>query len=210
MTDSPAGGPAAGPRFGARPAPYRGPVSEAWRWACMAYLWSGGWRLDGDWPTVDKLVAIAAPHTSNWDGLNMIAAAGCYRVKLSWMGKASLVRGPFGGVVRWLGCVPVDRSGGNDLVAQMARAFGEADRLVLAIAPEGTRERVTEWRSGLYHIAMAAGVPILPTVLDYGQRCITVAPLITPSGDYDTDLPLIQAPYRGARGKFNHRWVEVG
>jgi len=199
--------PERGPRFAARPAPYRGPFSEAWRWGCMAFLWAGGWRMQGDWPGIDKAVAVAAPHTSNWDGINMIAAAGYYRVKFSWMGKASLVRGPFGGIVRWLGCVPVERASRNDLVAATARAFQTADRLILAIAPEGTRERVTHWKSGLYHIAMGAGVPILPTVLDYGARTITIAPLVTPTGDYDADLPRIQAPYARAEGKHPAKWA---
>lgn len=198
--------PERGPRFAARPAPYRGPATELYRWACMAFLWAGGWRMQGDWPDLAKAVAIAAPHTSNWDGINMIAAAGYYRVQFSWMGKASLVKGPLGGMVRWLGCVPVDRSGGQNIVAQTTEAFRRADRLILAISPEGTRDRVTAWKSGLYHIAVGAGVPILPTVLDYGARTITVAPAIAPTGDYDTDLPTLQAPYTGAVGKHPDRW----
>ncbi|MEM7767721.1 MAG: 1-acyl-sn-glycerol-3-phosphate acyltransferase [Pseudomonadota bacterium] len=196
-----------GPRFGARPAPFRGPFSELYRWLCMGFLYTGGWRMEGDWPGAAKVVAVAAPHTSNWDGINMIAAAGYYRIKFSWMGKASLVKGPFGGIVRWLGCVPVDRSGSNDIVAQMAAAFEASDRLVLAISPEGTRDRVNRWKTGLYHIAVGAGVPIMPTVLDYGRRCITIAPLLQPTGNYDADLPKIEAPYVHAEGKFPSRWA---
>ncbi|MEO0982796.1 MAG: hypothetical protein AAFX03_09120 [Pseudomonadota bacterium] len=105
-------------RATAHPAPYRGVFSEMFRWICKGYLRLGGWTLHGDWPGVSKAVAVAAPHTSNWDGVNMIAAAGAYRVKFSWMGKKSLTKGPLGGLVRWLGCVPVDRSGGQDVVAQ--------------------------------------------------------------------------------------------
>ncbi|MEM0984883.1 MAG: 1-acyl-sn-glycerol-3-phosphate acyltransferase [Pseudomonadota bacterium] len=207
-TRRPTGG--RGPRFGARPATFRGPFTEAYRWLCMAYLYAGGWRMEGDWPGARKVVAIAAPHTSNWDGINMIAAAGYYRIKFSWMGKASLVKGPFGGMVRWLGCVPVERSGGGDVVAQTAAAFDAADELILAIAPEGTRDRVTAWKTGLYHIAVGAGVPILPTVLDYGRRRVLIAPLIEPTGDYANDLPKMQAPYKDAEGLIPDRWVAPG
>jgi 1-acyl-sn-glycerol-3-phosphate acyltransferase len=94
----------------ARPAPFRGVLSEAVRWVSAAYLKAAGWTMQGDWPALDKLVLVAAPHTSNWDGINMLAAAGYYRVRLRWMGKKSLTAGPFGGILRLLGCVPIDRS----------------------------------------------------------------------------------------------------
>lgn len=196
-------------RLSARPAPFRGPFAELYRWLCTAYLKASGWRMEGDWPDAKKVVAVAAPHTSNWDGINMIAAAGYYRVKFSWMGKKSLTQGPFGGIMKWLGCVPVDRASSNDVVAQMADAFRDSERLVLAISPEGTRDRVETWKTGLYHIAHTAGVPIIPTVLDYGQKRIALGPLIQTSGDYEADLPAIQAPYRGATGKHPERWVPV-
>ena len=169
---------------------------------CTAFLKGMGWTIIGDWPREHaKLVLIAAPHTVNMDGINMLAAAGYYRVKLSWMGKASLVKGPFGGIVRWLGCVPVDRSQANDLVAQMKTAFDGAGSLYLAIPPEGTRALVPGWKTGFYHIAHTAEVPILPTILDYGSKTIRLGDLFVATGDIDTDLPLLQANYRGARGK---------
>ncbi|MEO0467750.1 MAG: 1-acyl-sn-glycerol-3-phosphate acyltransferase [Pseudomonadota bacterium] len=186
----------------ARPAPFKGPFSELWRYMCWGFLKIMGWKIDGDWPRDQpKLVIIAAPHTVNMDGINMLAAAGYYRIKLSWMGKASLVKGPFGGIVRWLGCVPVDRSQANDLVAQMKVAFDETSSLFLAIPPEGTRALVAGWRTGFYHIAHMAGVPILPTVLDYGSKTIRLGDLFDATGDIDTDLPQLKAVYRGARGK---------
>ena len=195
----------------ARPAAFKGPFSELWRYICLTFLKIMGWTVIGDWPRQhSKLVLIAAPHTVNMDGINMLAAAGYYRVKLSWMGKASLVKGPFGGIVRWLGCVPVDRSQANDLVAQMKTAFDEADSLYLAIPPEGTRALVSGWKTGFYHIAHTAGVPILPTVLDYGSKTIRLGEVYNPTGDIDMDLPKLQAVYRGARGKKPRESEAVG
>ena len=150
---------------------------------------------------------IAAPHTSNWDGIWMLAAAGLYQVKLKWMGKKSLTDHPLGGLVRWLGCVPVDRTSASDVVYQMAAAFAGADRMILAIAPEGTRARAGEWKSGFYRIAMAAGVPLIVSVLDYGSRTIRIDGVIEPTGDYEADLPRIQARYSGAEGRHAGRFA---
>mgnify|MGYP003630919913 FL=1 len=135
-------------RFG-RPAPYRGIGSEIVHLLCGFYLWLGGWRLLDDWPPDRKMVVLAAPHTSNWDGFDMLAVAGWYRVKLSYMGKKSLTTGPLGWLVKRSGCVPVERSKSNDVVSQMRAAFDAADSLFLAVAPEATRSRNTISRNRL-------------------------------------------------------------
>ncbi len=190
----------------ARPAPYRGAAAELWRGLCTLYLRAGGWRIAGDWPHhLPKIVLVAAPHTSNWDGVTMLAAAGYYRVPLKWMGKKELTTGPFGGLVRWAGCVPVDRSGKGDLVADTAAQMRAASAMVLAVAPEGTRAKSKGWKTGFYYIALAAGVPIVMSVLDWGAKTITLAGPVIASGDYAADLTLIKAPYAGARGKHDDR-----
>jgi 1-acyl-sn-glycerol-3-phosphate acyltransferase len=190
----------------ARPAPMRGPLSQIVHWISGAFLKFGGWRIEGDWPAFDKMVLVAAPHTSNWDGINMLAAAGYYRVRLRWMGKKSLTQGPFGWIIKALGCVPIDRSKANDVVGAMTEAFANEERMVLAIPPEGTRNAVREWKSGFYHIAVAANVPIVLSVLDYGKRRVKLAAVVFPSGDYDADLPLIQAHYADAQGKHRDKF----
>lgn len=168
--------------------------------ALLAFYRSRGWTAQGTPPADRRFVLIAAPHTSNWDGINMLATAGFYRVSLKWMGKQELTAGPLGGIVRWLGCVPVDRKGGTDLVAQMAAAFAAVPRMVLAIPPEGTRAAVNEWKTGFYHIALAAGAPLVISVLDYGTRTIRISGSLVPSGDYTADLALIKSHYDGATG----------
>lgn len=194
----------------ARPAPATGWLAEATRAVCAAYLRLTGWRVRGDWPDIGKAVLVAAPHTSNWDGINMLATAGYYRVRLRWMGKQSLTRGPFGGLVRWLGCVPVDRSGAHDLVRSMAETFAREDRMILAVPPEGTRSAVRDWKSGFYHIARAANVPLILSVLDYGTRTVRLAAIVTPSGDYAADLPVIRRYYAGAAGLRRAQFLDAG
>jgi 1-acyl-sn-glycerol-3-phosphate acyltransferase len=185
----------------ARPAPSKGAFSQFVRVISIAHLKLTGWRMQGDWPAIDKMVLVAAPHTSNWDGLQMLVAAGYYRIRLRWMGKKSLTTGPFGWIIKALGCVPIDRSQSHDVVKTMADAIGAADSMVLAIPPEGTRARVSEWKSGFYHIAVAANVPIVLSVLDYKRKTMSIAGVVHPSGDYETDLPVIRAYYADAVGR---------
>lgn len=191
----------------ARPAPSSGWLADLTRLLCGAYLRATGWTVRGDWPSLDKAVLVAAPHTSNWDGINMLATAGFYRVKLRWMGKSSLTQGPFGGLIRWLGCVPIDRSGAHDVVRAMADAFASTDAMILAIPPEGTRGAVKSWKTGFYHIARAAGVPLVLSVLDYGTKTVSLAAIVHPSGDYDADLPIIRSHYAKAVGLRRDKFV---
>lgn len=185
----------------ARPSQTQSIAANFTRFVCATYLQLAGWKVRGDFPALDKAVLVAAPHTSNWDGINMLATAGFYRVKLRWMGKKSLTQGPFGGLIKWLGCVPIDRSAANDVVRAMAEAFAAEARMILAIPPEGTRSAVREWKTGFYHTARAANVPLILSVLDYGTKTVSLAAVIHPSGDYEADLPVIQSYYANAAGK---------
>jgi 1-acyl-sn-glycerol-3-phosphate acyltransferase len=192
-------------RFG-KPAPYRGLFSEGIRGLSWLFLKAAGWHVATDWPDVPKSVIIAAPHTANFDGLLMLAIAGWYRQKLSWMGKASLVKGPFGGLVLRSGCIPVDRSKSADVVTVMKEAFDAADTLHLAVSPEGTRDPNPVWKTGFWHIARRAGVPMLSAVLDYGTKEMRFEGPVMPSDDIDADMKVILSHYREAKGRHPDRF----
>jgi 1-acyl-sn-glycerol-3-phosphate acyltransferase len=194
----------------ARPWPPRGVGMAIWHVLGRAFLAVGGWRVRGDWPADARCVVIAAPHTSNWDGIWMIAAAAAWRIRLRYMGKKSLTTGPFGWLVKWTGCVPIDRSQSNDLVAAMKANYAAADSLILAVPPEGTRYAVAKWKSGFYHIAVGAGVPITFAVMDYATKSVSLPATFWPTGDYATDLPIIQGFYAEAKGKFPDQFVMTG
>jgi 1-acyl-sn-glycerol-3-phosphate acyltransferase len=172
------------------------------RLAGAAYLRTNGWRIEGPPPDVDKAVLIAAPHTSNWDLPYMLATASVLGVRLSWLGKRDLFRGPMGPVFRRLGGLPVDRGAPQNLVRQAVEWFAGTPRLLLAIAPSGTRSRVAHWKSGFYHIARGAGVPVLCTFLDYGRKVAGVGPAIMPTGDVRADMDRIRAFYEGIAGRY--------
>jgi 1-acyl-sn-glycerol-3-phosphate acyltransferase len=153
-----------------------------------------GWRVEGAIPDLPKMVMVVAPHTSNWDFSTGLWPKLALRLDVRFVGKHTLFRWPLGPVMRWLGGVPVNRSAAAGFVREVGRMLREADRMLLVIAPEGTR-KPAEWKSGFYRIAVEAGVPILLAAFDYPRKAVRFGPLIQPSGDYEKDLALIRSHY---------------
>ena len=174
------------------------------RWFSLIMLRLLGWRLVGDFPRDKKYVLIGAPHTSNWDFPFTLMFCFAGGAKLYWMGKHTLFSGPAGPLMRWLGGISVDRRQKNSLVEQMIEVYQRSDSLVVAVPPEGTRSRVSEWKTGFYHIACGAQVPIALGYLDFSRKQGGVMGLFQPTGDIAHDMPLIRARYRDVRGKYPH------
>ncbi len=161
-----------------------------------------GWTVVGPVPEPRKFVVIAAPHTSNWDFVYFIGATRELGAQLSFMGKKQLFRWPFARAMRELGGIPVDRSSSRNYVDQMAAEFAARDEFMLTIAPEGTRGKVDRWKSGFYHIAMAAKVPIMFGVMDYPRKLVMLRDLFQPTGDFEADMIKMRAYYRDFTPKF--------
>jgi 1-acyl-sn-glycerol-3-phosphate acyltransferase len=176
------------------------------RWTARAFLALTGWRTEGHPPRLDKYVAIAAPHTSNWDFVYTLCLALVYRLRPRIMMKDAWFRWPLGPVFRWLGALPVDRSRSNNMVARCIEAFAERPSLVLVVPPSGTRRRVVRWKTGFYHIAHGARVPIALGFLDYRRKVGGFGPTFETTGDLEGDLRRIRAFYRGVTGR--HPWPE--
>lgn len=160
-----------------------------------------GWRLEGSLPAANKYVLIVAPHTSNWDFPIGLMVCFAFRMQAYWMGKHTLFPPLLGGLMRWLGGIPVDRSRAGNLVAATIAAFQQHEHLVVAIPPEGTRSRVSRWKTGFYHIAQGAGVPIALGFIDFSRKTAGFKGVFIPTGDIEADLPRIQAVYTGIVGK---------
>jgi 1-acyl-sn-glycerol-3-phosphate acyltransferase len=160
----------------------------------------GGWRIQGEIPARPKMVAIVAPHTSNWDFIVGVLAMFAIGVRVRFLGKHTLFNPWLGWFMRWLGGTPVVRETPQGAVARAVGVMESERSVLLALAPEGTRTRGAPWRSGFYHIAQAARVPIFPVVFDGGRRTIRLMPPLEPSGDYDADLARLKAHYEGVRG----------
>jgi 1-acyl-sn-glycerol-3-phosphate acyltransferase len=166
------------------------------------YLRLFGWRVEGRLPSAPRAVVIAAPHTSNWDLPLMLAVAWVLGLRPAWLGKRELFRWPFGWLMRRLGGLPVDRSARQNLVQQVVDRFHAVDQLYLVIPPSGTRSRATHWKSGFYHIARGARVPIVCSFLDYRRKVGGIGPVLMPTGDVTTDMRRIRGFYADITGKF--------
>jgi 1-acyl-sn-glycerol-3-phosphate acyltransferase len=177
-------------------------ISPLIRSLALSFLKISGWRLEGRLPDVDKLVVIAAPHTSNWDFPILISLAFGLRAKAGWLGKNTLFRWPFGFLSRWMGGIPVYRSASNNMVAQSVEMFRKSEKLILAVPPEGTRGKVSHWKTGFYYIALGAEVPIAMGFIDYKRKATGVGPVIYPTGDIEADMEIIRNFYANVTAKY--------
>ena len=160
-----------------------------------------GWKLAGEFPNLPKLVFIAAPHSSWWDGVWGLLFKAAVGLDASFMAKKELFAGPLGWLLRRMGGIAIERSAAHGVVEQMVERFAERERLWLGIAPEGTRKAVTKWKSGFWQIAHEAGVPVLAVYFHYPEKTIGIGPVFELSGDRDADVARIREFYRPWQGK---------
>jgi 1-acyl-sn-glycerol-3-phosphate acyltransferase len=172
------------------------------KWMARKILYLAGWTIDPTNPPHERCVLIAAPHTSNWDLPMMILYTNAFGLKIKWMGKHSIFVGPLGYFLKKLGGIPIVRSEKNNLVDQMIELFTKSDQLMLVVPAEGTRSLTENWKSGFYHIAHGAGVPVLPTFLDYGNKRGGFGIPIKLTGSIPADMDIIRTFYEPYSGKF--------
>lgn len=169
------------------------------RWLAVAILALIGWKAVGRPLERSRFVLIAAPHTSNWDFPIMIMVVLKLRMKVYWMGKASLFRFPFGGLMKWLGGIPIDRSRSNNMVEHTVSQYQENAEMIVLVPPEGTRAKVARWKTGFYHIANIAQVPLLLGYLDASKKEAGLADFFYPTGDLEQDMVAIRQFYSEKR-----------
>ncbi len=160
------------------------------------------WTIEGEVPSAKKFVLIAAPHTSNWDFVYAMAYVSAKGLPVRWMGKDALFRGPQRPLMRALGGIAVDRSKQNKMVQAMVDEFARREALVLLVPAEGTRSAGERWRSGFYHIARGAGVPIALGYLDYPSKRAGIGPLLWPTGNVKADMDYVRDFYADKTGKY--------
>ncbi len=167
-------------------------------------LW--GWKLAGNFPAEKKFLIIAAPHTSNWDyvvGQLFYLSSG---IDAKILIKKELFYFPLGCLLRALGGIPVDRQGKTDIVEDMIRQFEINDSFILTITPEGTRKKVSEWKTGFHRIAMGANVPVLPGFFDYKKKLVGTGSLFYLSGNLDADMLKIKRFYRNINPRYPEKF----
>lgn len=161
-----------------------------------------GWKYTFKFPDTNKFIIVGAPHTSNWDWVMMLLVTRAENLPFHWVGKDSLFRPPIAGLFRKLGGISIDRSQRTNFVQQVIHAFDITDQLILIITPEGTRGKTKFWKSGFYHIALGAKIPVLLAGIDYPTKTVTADTSFYLSGDIRKDMDFIRAFYGNKRGKF--------
>jgi 1-acyl-sn-glycerol-3-phosphate acyltransferase len=159
------------------------------------------WRIEGEFPDLPKFVIVVAPHTSNWDFVAGLVCDLALDLDAAFLAKHTIFVGPFGAWLRSLGGIPVVRKASHNVVTQVAAEFARRGQLVLAITPEGTRSKVDAWKSGYWHIARAADVPIVPVGLDFGKRAAVIGPAYQPTDSIADDESVLKAFFAGITPK---------
>ncbi|MEA1876867.1 MAG: lysophospholipid acyltransferase family protein [Bacteroidota bacterium] len=165
-------------------------------------LFISGWRLEGEVPVLNKCVIIGAPHTSNWDFFFGLIYKMYYGLNIQFLMKEELFRFPMNVFFNRIGGIPVKRGQKNNLVEILTQRFTHKDNFYLALAPEGTRGRVKQWKRGFYYIATKAKVPIVLGYMDYGRKVVGVGPVFYPGNDIEKDMSEITNFYTTIQAKF--------
>ncbi|QDP72860.1 acyltransferase [Legionella israelensis] len=161
-----------------------------------------GWKIQGKLPLLNKYILIVAPHTSNWDLLVGLTAQFAVGGRFHFLAKKQLFFFPLNLFLKAMGGIPVDRSKSQDLVEQAVQLFEQKEKFVLGITPEGTRSPVKRWKTGFYHIANKAKIPIVMVGFDYAKKEIIINEPFWPTGDINKDFPQVLDFYRGIQGRY--------
>ena len=165
-------------------------------------LFRAGWRFEGQMPNVPRFVAIIAPHTSNLDFPIGLAAKWALGFDAHWWGKHTLFVPPLGWFMRANGGIPVNRRNSRNAVERTIQAFQSNEQFALALAPEGTRKKVSAWRSGFWHVAKGANVPICCVALDFRRKVVRLGPTTMPVEDDPTaGIARIRSYYADVNGR---------
>ncbi len=182
---------------------HNGPTSGLIKyWLGRILLQSLGWKVEGEFPADSKFIMVGAHHTSNWDFVIGLSAMFVYRLRGSWMGKASLFHQPVGWFMRALGGIAIDRAASSGVVEQMVEQFNQHEKLVVLIAAKGTRSKTDFWKSGFYQIALQAKVPVVCGSIDYSTRTARAGNAFLLSGDVKQDMDRIRAYFEKVQGKY--------
>ena len=161
-----------------------------------------GWKVKGTFDTnIKKCIMIVVPHTSWFDFFIGVFFRGTYPVEINFLAKKELFKFPLGPYLKWMGGIALDRSKTENKVDAIAKIFETKDILRLSLSPEGTRKKVTQWKSGYYYIAQKANVPIIPIGFDYANKQVIVFESFIVTNDYEKDSEYLQSLFKDVKGK---------
>jgi 1-acyl-sn-glycerol-3-phosphate acyltransferase len=161
-----------------------------------------GWKIIGGFPTeVKKYLIIVVPHTSWVDFPIALAVKFITKLEVSYFGKASLFKPPFGWFFRYFGGIPIDRSKNSNMVDAIVAEYNQRDEFIFSLSPEGTRKKVDKWKTGFYHIAKNANVPIVKVALDYKNKEVRIDNPVHLTDNMEKDYEEMHAYFHGVVGR---------
>ena len=169
----------------------------------LQYL--SGWEVEGTVPNINKVVVVCAPHTSNWDFIFGMILMLSVDIKVNFLAKKSIFVPGFNIILNKLGGIPVDRNNPELLVEQMARFTKNNKGVILAVTPEGTRKKVTRWKTGFLRIAQSAQCKVLPLGIDYPSKTFNFGELFDPTGNNEKDVIALQMSLKDYKGRHPER-----
>ncbi|WP_306350036.1 1-acyl-sn-glycerol-3-phosphate acyltransferase [Flavobacterium sp. '19STA2R22 D10 B1'] len=182
-------------------------MQKVYKW--IFYKWMG-WKIVGTInPEIKKCVMIVVPHTSWHDFYIGVFTRGVMNLEMNFIAKKELFVFPFGAYFKWMGGAAIDRVPGQNKVQAIANVFDDREVFRLAIAPEGTRKKVTEWKTGFYYIALQANVPIIPVAFNFELKQVQISAPFYPTGNLEDDIKILQENYRGVIGKVKENSFRV-
>ena len=163
-----------------------------------------GWTIKGMVPDEERIVIIAAPHTSNWDFVLAMLAIFGLNIKLRWLRKHSIFKPGFKNFFKWLGGIPVYRDNPSNLIDNVVKIVKREKSIVIAMTPESTRKKVKRWKTGFLRIAKQTQSKILLISIDAPTKSIEIGKIFNPTGNSEDDLAFIQKYYSSFR-VINHQ-----
>jgi len=174
------------------------------KWIGCSLLRLFGWKIEGNYPGPfhNKLIFIVMPHTTNWDFPLGISAKWCLNMKINWLGKHTLFKWPWGWLFKWLGGVPVVRSGSQNYVESIVDAFKREENMQLVIPVEGTRKKVDKLKTGFYYIAKLANVPLAFIKINFKRKKLYFSDIYNLVGEIEKDMAYIEDYFKDGYGKY--------
>jgi len=160
-----------------------------------------GWSIDGTLPSIKKCVIIVAPHTHWQDFIIGVLVRDIIGLEINFIGKKELFSSPLGWLFKWMGGAPVNRGSKSNTVESIVDIFNQRDVFRLALSPEGTRKKVSTWKTGFYFVAKKANVPVVPVSFDFSKKKVTIFKLFEVSDNKESDIKTLRNLFKGVVGK---------
>jgi 1-acyl-sn-glycerol-3-phosphate acyltransferase len=182
------------------PKQFQGNRTKVFQKCSSLVLSAAGWSVKGQIPNECRLIITAAPHTSNWDFVLAMLCIISLNIKVRWLGKSSIFKPGFKWFFHWLGGIPVNRDNPASLIDDVATIVKNDNGIIICVTPEGSRKKVTRWKTGFLRIAELTDSKILLVSINAPTRTVHIGKIFKPSGDKDKDVLAVKSYYKPFQG----------